>query len=159
MRFYLHVLKSFAILAGGFVVGCGSGIKGDDNAAGAPMLARSSPSIKAGAPIYSSASGSLIKGVKSSPIAGSWHWNRREASYRSARTRISSALGYFPERPSKYNPDGLPIGFAKTRDPASGEHWMGPTCAACHTGQVKYRGKIIRVDGGADPRRFHRAPR
>ncbi len=25
---------------------------------------------------------------------------------------------------------------------------MGPTCAACHTGQVKYRGKIIRVDGG-----------
>jgi mono/diheme cytochrome c family protein len=25
---------------------------------------------------------------------------------------------------------------------------MGPTCAACHTGQLRYKGKLIRIDGG-----------
>lgn len=44
------------------------------------------------------------------------------------------------------NPDGLPIGFAK--EPlANGEAWLGYTCAACHTGEVRFRGKTIRVDG------------
>ncbi|MBI3776347.1 MAG: cytochrome C [Gammaproteobacteria bacterium] len=44
------------------------------------------------------------------------------------------------------NPDGLPIGFAK--EPVSnGDAWLGYTCAACHTGEVRFRGKNIRVDG------------
>jgi hypothetical protein len=44
------------------------------------------------------------------------------------------------------NPDGLPIGFAK--EPLdNGETWVGMTCAACHTGEVRYRGHTLRIDG------------
>jgi hypothetical protein len=57
-------------------------------------------------------------------------------------------LGYLPERPSPYNPDSLPIGFTMTQDQASKQQWFGITCAACHTGQIKYQGYTIRIDGG-----------
>jgi hypothetical protein len=50
--------------------------------------------------------------------------------------------GYIPVPASKKNPDGLPIGFT-THD---GQ--LGFTCAACHTQQIKYGGKFIRIDGG-----------
>ncbi len=51
-------------------------------------------------------------------------------------------LGYIPRKPdSNGNPDGLPIGFV--RDGKS----MGLTCAACHTGQINYRGKTWIIDG------------
>jgi len=44
------------------------------------------------------------------------------------------------------NPDGLPVGFA--REPvANGDAWLGYTCAACHTGEVHFKGNSIRVDG------------
>lgn len=51
------------------------------------------------------------------------------------------------------NPDGLPIGFSKTPgfpDPVTGEilpDQIGFTCAACHTGQMEYRGVSLRIDG------------
>lgn len=51
------------------------------------------------------------------------------------------------------NPDGLPVGFSKVPgypDPATGEmlpDQIGFTCAACHTGQMDYKGISIRVDG------------
>jgi len=57
-------------------------------------------------------------------------------------------LGYLPEQASSYNPDGLPVGFARAVDPKDGNKWFGLTCAACHTGQVNYRGAVIRIDGG-----------
>ena len=52
------------------------------------------------------------------------------------------------------NPDGLPVGFALSRDqtnPLTGrplEPLLGFTCAACHTGQLNYNGVNVRVDGG-----------
>ena len=51
------------------------------------------------------------------------------------------------------NPDGLPVGFTRTNpyvDPVSGEtsDVVGFTCAACHTGQLNYQGKGIRIEGG-----------
>ncbi|MDE2376976.1 di-heme-cytochrome C peroxidase [Bradyrhizobium sp.] len=52
------------------------------------------------------------------------------------------------------NVDGLPIGFARMTgvvDPATGrreEDRIGLTCAACHTGQIHYKGVDIRFDGG-----------
>ena len=55
--------------------------------------------------------------------------------------------------PNKNNPDGLPVGFAKTildpsfKDPLSNE-WVGFACSACHTGEMTYQGKNIRIDGG-----------
>lgn len=50
----------------------------------------------------------------------------------------------------KNNPDVLPIGITKT-SVSTGQFkgvYMGMTCAACHTGQVQYKGQQIRIDGG-----------
>ncbi|XOF34329.1 MAG: di-heme-cytochrome C peroxidase [Candidatus Electrothrix sp. YB6] len=55
-------------------------------------------------------------------------------------------------KPSKgateLNPGELPVGFAV--DPVEVEgtgKWMGLTCAACHTNDVMYKGKRLRIDG------------
>ena len=64
--------------------------------------------------------------------------------------------------PSKVNPDSLPVGLARmanTVKPVPGEDFMidpktgkldaiGLTCAACHTGQINYKGNAIGIDGG-----------
>jgi hypothetical protein len=54
---------------------------------------------------------------------------------------------YLPQKPTFFNPDGLPVGFVK--DTYAGMEYMGFTCAACHTGQVNYKGQAIRIDGGS----------
>ncbi len=51
-------------------------------------------------------------------------------------------LGFLPTKKSKSNPDGLPIGFSRNDD------YVGLTCAACHTQQIKYKDRFIRIDGG-----------
>ncbi len=58
---------------------------------------------------------------------------------------------------------GLPVGFAVDRTPhrdldftklrwfraqRDGEPWVGMNCAACHTAEIIYQGKTLRVDGG-----------
>jgi hypothetical protein len=57
--------------------------------------------------------------------------------------------GYLPNRRSKSNPEGLPIGFVIDGNAATGE--LGMTCAACHTAQLEYQkdGKTyaLRLDG------------
>ena len=53
------------------------------------------------------------------------------------------------------NPDGLPIGLSKTviagpprwKGEETGE-FVGLNCAACHEGQLNYKGKHIRIEGG-----------
>ena len=52
---------------------------------------------------------------------------------------------YLPQKPTFFNPDGLAVGFVK--DNYQGHDYVGYTCAACHTGQVNFKGKAIRVDG------------
>ena len=68
-----------------------------------------------------------------------------------------SRLGFLVDPPHpRYNPDGLPVGFAKAElaldkgiyDCWKG-NWVGFGCAACHTGQVNYRGYQMRIEGGA----------
>ena len=87
------------------------------------------------------------------------------------------ALGYIPhEKDSGKNPDGLPIGFVKNDDPATvsvsfmrdrdikkeflgpdydtkqyppTNAWLGFTCANCHTSEISYQGRKIRIDGGS----------
>jgi hypothetical protein len=51
----------------------------------------------------------------------------------------------------KNNPDGLPIGVSKKIVPAGQFKgvYAGLTCATCHTGQIQYKGKQIRIEGGA----------
>jgi hypothetical protein len=53
---------------------------------------------------------------------------------------------YLPQTTTLFNPDALPVGF--TKDEYRGRDYVGYTCAACHTAQINYAGKAIRIDGG-----------
>ena len=57
------------------------------------------------------------------------------------------ALGFLVQTATPANPQGFPVGFTQESD-AQGRAWTGLGCAACHTGEVRYRGKRIRLDGG-----------
>jgi len=62
-------------------------------------------------------------------------------------------FGFLPDATSAENPHGLPVGFAKdtVTDVKTGQRVdvVGLSCAACHTGQVEYKGKGVRIDGGS----------
>jgi hypothetical protein len=53
---------------------------------------------------------------------------------------------YLPQHATLSDPDGLPVGFVKDR--YKGKDFLGFACAACHTGQLNYKGTGIRIDGG-----------
>jgi mono/diheme cytochrome c family protein len=53
---------------------------------------------------------------------------------------------YLPQKKTFFNPDGLPVGFTKMT--YKGKDYLGYTCAACHTGQINYKGQAVRIDGG-----------
>ena len=66
-----------------------------------------------------------------------------------------NAYRYLPQKPTSSNPDGLPVGFVLDR--YKGKNYVGLTCAACHTGQINYKGAALRIDGGpagSDMERF-----
>ena len=69
---------------------------------------------------------------------------KSEALFRSNKNM--DKYRYLPQKPTFFNPDGFPVGFVK--ETYEGKDYMGYTCAACHTGQVNYQGKAIRIDGG-----------
>jgi len=69
--------------------------------------------------------------------------------FRSDENVASYGLVPHPADP-KYNPDGLAIGLTKTvltEGPWKGE-WVGLGCAACHNGQLEYKGTKVRISGG-----------
>ncbi|MBE1285293.1 MAG: hypothetical protein GJ676_18415 [Rhodobacteraceae bacterium] len=49
--------------------------------------------------------------------------------------------------PGKSAPNSLPIGFALTTNPWKGEHFVGLTCTACHSGFLTYKGTGLYVVG------------
>jgi len=53
------------------------------------------------------------------------------------------------QQPSDLNPGNLPVGFTRHQDSESGEHFLDISCAACHTGELRYQGQAVRIDGGA----------
>ncbi|RRV28575.1 hypothetical protein EGJ23_04120 [Pseudomonas sp. o96-267] len=53
------------------------------------------------------------------------------------------------QQPSALNPANLPVGFTRHQDSESGEHFLDISCAACHTGELRYKGQAVRIDGGA----------
>ena len=62
-------------------------------------------------------------------------------------------FGFIPDSAYQQNPDGLPVGFARDDrfvDPYTGQKnvVLGITCAACHTGELFFGGKAIRIDAG-----------
>lgn len=75
-----------------------------------------------------------------------------------SKTKISSAeimrrYGFLVDGTSPANPDGMPVGFAKTFDRQLNEEVLDLTCAACHTGQVNVTRNgtttALRIDGGS----------
>jgi cytochrome c peroxidase len=83
-------------------------------------------------------------------IPYSWYLSLEQAGRRLPfnEPRNIRKLGYLvDDQPdAATNPDGLPIGFAK--EPVDGgESWLGLTCAACHTGELRYRDTTVRIDG------------
>jgi Uncharacterized alpha/beta hydrolase domain (DUF2235) len=62
-------------------------------------------------------------------------------------------FGFIPDPASGQNLDGLPVGFTREPDfvdPYTGQKnaALGLTCAACHTGELFYGDKAIRIDAG-----------
>lgn len=62
-------------------------------------------------------------------------------------------FGFIPDGADSQNPDGLPVGFTREDnfvDPYTGQKnaVLGLTCAACHTGELFYGEKAIRIDAG-----------
>jgi processive rubber oxygenase RoxA-like protein len=70
-----------------------------------------------------------------------------EAFLKDKLARFGYLPPYAPGNFGNTNPDGLPIGFVKDDDPERGA-WVGMTCAACHTNQVNFAGKVLQIDGG-----------
>ncbi len=62
-------------------------------------------------------------------------------------SRHMRMLGYIPTKTSKFNPSGLPIGFAMSRATTQKEAFVGLTCAACHTNLINVKGKKLLIDG------------
>jgi hypothetical protein len=68
----------------------------------------------------------------------------------------SVRYGLIPDPPNNWNnPDGLPIGISKATVATPIKGWpagdyVGMTCAACHSGQLKYNGKAIHIQGGGN---------
>jgi len=76
----------------------------------------------------------------------------------------SYGVNYRDDSNYRGNPGGLPVGFALTgpekitpggdkteTNPVTNQNFeevLGFTCAACHTGQMTYKGTNIRIDGG-----------
>lgn len=73
-----------------------------------------------------------------------------------ASPAIQARYGLLPDNDPKYNKDQMPVGLVKNilRDEyvdnlGDGEkEWASISCAACHTGQLTYKGTAMRIDGG-----------
>lgn len=58
-------------------------------------------------------------------------------------------FGFLPQKPDhKTNPLGLPVGLTIDGYAYEGPRYIGMTCAACHTNNLKYNGNLVRIDGG-----------
>lgn len=53
------------------------------------------------------------------------------------------------QKASPDNPGNLPVGFARHQNPGSSDQFLDITCAACHTGELRFKGQAIRIDGGS----------
>ncbi len=102
-------------------------------AAGAPLLLDQGWSATDRATFYTTGQGSRLL-----PAAWFAALQRADGSGSFAADRLAR-FGYLPNGAAP-----LPIGFVE--DPASGE--LGMTCAACHTGAVRFKGRTWRIDGG-----------
>lgn len=95
----------------------------------------------------------ISQGSELMPMA--WFLALEDAS---STARFTERLGDFgflaSDAAAAANPRRLPVGFSgHTNDETAalyGERdWVGLTCSACHTGEIKVNGRAIRIEGGA----------
>lgn len=68
---------------------------------------------------------------------------------RIADPELLSRFGFILDPPNPaVNPGNLPVGLTHHADPDGGDALLDITCAACHTGELHYRGTALRIDGG-----------
>ena len=53
------------------------------------------------------------------------------------------------QKATPQNPGNLPVGFTRHQNPGDSEPFLDITCAACHTGELRFKGQAIRIDGGS----------
>lgn len=60
-------------------------------------------------------------------------------------------FGLLPGKKSERNPEGFPVGIVtnKIKTATREIEMFGFTCAACHTSDLHYQGKVVRVEGGS----------
>ena len=109
-------------------------------------VTRSSISTRTGLPTRACNSTSPRRGRRFFPMAGSSRSNRPIRRRRFVTIRISSNTDILPQNAGPSNPDGLPVGFVAGQ--GTGRSWLGMTCAACHTAEVRLGTTAYRVDGG-----------
>lgn len=72
-----------------------------------------------------------------------------------ASPEVQARYGLLPDNNPIFNPDRLPVGIVKDVVPddlvstLGGGHkeWASISCAACHTGDIAYKGTLMRIDG------------
>ena len=51
------------------------------------------------------------------------------------------------QKASAANPANLPVGFTRHQNLGSDTEYLDITCAACHTGELRFKGQALRIDG------------
>lgn len=70
---------------------------------------------------------------------------------RFAAPQYMARFGFLTEpnqQASAANPGNLPVGFARHRNDGDPAEYLDITCAACHTGELRFNGQAVRIDGG-----------
>ncbi|TMJ16600.1 MAG: hypothetical protein E6G94_03725 [Alphaproteobacteria bacterium] len=94
------------------------------------------------------------QGTSTIPVPYEWFMALEQPDSRGmlADPAYLDQFGFIPSPRGDGNPDGLPIGFARSDsiDPANGQRisQIGFSCGACHTGRIDYRGVNMLIDGG-----------
>lgn len=71
---------------------------------------------------------------------------------RFARPEYLARFGFLvdpKQQATPQNPGNLPVGMTRHEDADTGEHYLDISCAACHTGELRFKGQAVRIDGGA----------
>lgn len=80
----------------------------------------------------------------------------RSGTERFASPNVQSRYGLLPDTDPIYNKEQMPVGIVKDIVPSEyinnlgqgHKEWASLSCAACHTGQIQYKGTAMRIDGG-----------
>ena len=121
-------------------------LRGDRKTPWANRSRASCTSSRTGLPARACNSTSRRRGRRSFRMTGSSRWNRRIRRLCFVTTRTFSSTDIWLRILGRMNPDGLPVGFVAGK--GTGRNWLGMTCAACHTAEVRLGTTAYRIDGG-----------